>query len=158
MQLHLPGWTCFFSTQLGLNEHFLCSMSHSKQDRWSSKVAKCFEHLKCHPNFASHIDSIWCVQLVDFSLDYAGVVIALPYISDHVVLLWEQSNGSEASDVYQYFLLLFTCLCLQYACSKAADKKITLTGWVILVAVWLVSRFVASPLVDSGSQGGVAAY
>ena len=30
---------------------------------------------------------------------------------------------------------------------EAADKKTTLTGWVILAIAWLVSRFVASPLV-----------
>jgi hypothetical protein len=76
-----------------------CSIIYSKERWWSSKVVKCFEHKKDGlQSFASHVDWIWCVQLVH-SLEYAVVVISLPYISGPVMLLWEQSNWNEASDI-----------------------------------------------------------
>ena len=40
----------------------------------------------------------------------------------------------------------------EYFCWKYADMEATLTGWIILVAAWLVSRFVASRLVDRNSK------
>ena len=47
---------------------------------------------------ASDIDGFWCVQLAH-SLEYAVVVIHFPYIGGPVMLLWEQGNRNEASDV-----------------------------------------------------------
>ena len=79
-------------------------------------VVKCFEHKKDGlQSFASHIDWIWCVQLVH-SLEFAVVVIILPYISGLVMLLWEQSNGNEASDVYMCCSYVYASMCLLDIC------------------------------------------
>ena len=46
------------------------------------------------------------------------------------------------------------CCSYVYASMWLLDscKKFTLTGWVLLATVWLVSRLVAPPLVESGSK------
>ena len=81
-------------------------------------VVKCFEHKKDGlQSFASHIDWIWCVQFVH-SLKYAAVVTSFPYTSDSdpVMLLWKQSNGKEASDVYMCCSYVDASMCLLDSC------------------------------------------
>ena len=61
------------------------------------------------------------MQLVHSSLDYAGVEITLAYTSGPVMLQMraKQDEASETRQVmsnYQYFNMLFTSLCLSYAC------------------------------------------
>ena len=71
----------------------------------------------------------------------------------------DESKAMETrQDVCQCLCIAVHLLIPSTSLFEAADKKTTLTGWVILAIAWLVSRFVASPLVRFQLTGSRACY
>lgn len=71
----------------------------------------------------------------------------------------DESKAMETrQDVCQCLCIAVHLLITSTSLFEAADKKTALTGWVILAIAWLVSRFVASPLVRFQLTGSRACY
>lgn len=139
MQPHFPLFSYFgsFSTLwIGVGHFF--SMCNSKQGKLSWNVVKCFDHLKWHKIFAR-------CRLIK-SDARAAPSLFLRFL-DTLSCCNESKAMETRQDVCQCLCIAVHLLIPPTNLFEAADKKTTLTGWVILAIAWLVSRFVASPLV-----------